>query len=314
MSVEDLAVAKALYRVRNWSDYNQSLVDRGNITIWFDAASIKTWASAKIRGGRGRPEEFSDSAIECCLVIRSIFRLPLRGTQGFVEGMIHLLGLDLEAPHYTLLCKRASELKTDLKALPTRGELHIVIDSTGLKIYGEGEWRMRCYGKSKRRSWRKLHLAVNPVTHEIVGCELTDHTTHDCEVIDLALPRQQLGNVCADGAYDNQKSYDAIVSRGGTPFIPPRSGACKTRPPTPGMTQRNHTVAACWAIGRDAWKKGTPYHQRSLAETAMFRFKTICGAQMSSRKTANQRTESRIKSQIINRMTQCGMPRSHKVS
>ena len=305
--------AKQLYRIRNWRSYNRSLINRGNVTVWFDQASLKAWSSHKKRDGRGRPEEFSDAAIECCLVLRALFHLPLRATQGFVEGMIQLLDLDIKAPNYTLLCKRAGDLKIDLKALPTREPLHIVIDSTGLKIYGEGEWKVRAHGKSKRRSWKKLHLAVDPATHEIVGCELTDHKTHDCDVIDIALPEQPLGDVCADGAYDNQNSYDAIVKRGGTPFIPPRSGACKTKRPSPGMAMRNHTVEACWAIGRDAWKKGTPYHQRSLAETAMLRFKKILGAQMASRKTANQVREARIKAQILNRMTHFGMPESHRV-
>ncbi len=305
--------SKTLYRVRNWRAYNQALVDRGNITVWFAPEAIKGWQSERRHNGRGRPEEFSDAAIECCLVLRSLFHLPLRATQGFIEGIVHLLSLDIEVPHYTLLCKRSADLHIDLKALPTRDPLNIVIDSTGLKIYGEGEWKVRVHGKSKRRSWKKLHLAINPDTHEIVGLDLTDHTVHDCEVIDSVLPEQELGNVCADGAYDNQKSYDAVIKRGGTPYIPPRSGACKSRNPSPGMAMRNHNVEACWAIGRDAWKKGTPYHQRSLAETGMLRFKKILGSHLASRKTANQAAEARIKAQILNRMTHLGMPESYKV-
>lgn len=306
--------SKAIYRVRNWRTYNQSLINRGNVTVWFTPEAIKGWQSHKKVEGRGRPEEFSDAAIECCLTLGSLFHLALRGTQGFIEGMIQLLNLDIEAPHYTLLCKRAGDLKIDLNALPTTGRLDVVIDSTGLKIYGEGEWHVRTHGKSKRRGWRKLHLAINRATHEIVGLELTDHRTHDCEAIDAVLPNQPLGDVCADGAYDNEKSYDAVTRRQGTPYIPPRSGACKTKNPSLAMARRNHTVQACWAIGRDAWKQGTPYHQRSLAETAMLRFKKIRGCQLASRKTANQVTEARIKAQILNRMTHFGMPESYKVS
>lgn len=305
---------KALYRVRNWSQYNQSLVNRGNITVWFSQDAIEGWSSSKQRTGRGRPEEYSDTAIECCLVLRSLFHLPLRATQGFVEGMIHLLDLKIKAPDYTLLCKRSSHLKVDLKSLPSKEPINIVIDSTGLKVYGEGEWKMRCHGKSKRRSWRKIHLAVNPDTHEIVGCELTDHKTHDCDKINDVLPNQALGEVCADGAYDNKKSYDAVVDRGGTPLIPPRSGAAKTEKPSLGMAMRNHTVQACWALGRDIWKKGSNYHRRSLAETAMFRFKTIFSPRLSSRKDGNQIAEALIKSQILNRMTHFGMPESYKKS
>lgn len=301
------------YRVKNWKQYNRSLINRGNITIWFDEESLNSWSSNKLHVGRGRPEEYSDSAIECCLVIRSLFHLPLRATQGFVEGMIQLLDLTIEAPDYSLLCKRAENLKINLKSLPQKGAIDVVVDATGLKVFGEGEWKTRCHGKQKRRKWKKLHLAVNAETHEIVGCELTDSNTHDCEVIDKILPNQELGDVCADGAYDNEKSYEAIDKRKGTPFIPPRSGACKTKKPSPAMALRNHTVQACWAMGRDTWKKGSSYHQRSLAETAMMRFKKILGGNLSSIKTQNQIAEVRIKSQIINRMTQFGMPESHKI-
>ena len=158
--------------------------------LQFAPEAVKGWQSDKEHEGRGRPEEFSDAAIECCLVLRSLFHLALRATQGFVEGMIQLLDLKVDAPHYTLWCKRAGNLNIDLKALPSKGAINIVIDSTGLKIYGEGEWKVRVHGKAKRRSWKKLHLAVNPDTHEIVRCELTDHRTHDCDVIDAALPNQ----------------------------------------------------------------------------------------------------------------------------
>lgn len=151
-------------------------------------------------------------------------------------------------------------------------------------------------------------------THEIVGCETTDHKTHDCEKMDDLLPIAPLGEVCADGAYDNQKSYDAIVGRGGIPLIPPRSGAALTKKPSQGMAMRNHTVQACWAIGRGNWKKGSKYHRRSLSETAMFRLKTILGPKLAARNEANQITEVLIKAQILNRMTQLGMPDSYRKS
>lgn len=302
------------YRVSNWSKYNRSLIERGNITVWFSDDALSGWQSSKEHEGRGRPEKFSDAAIECCLLLRSIYHLPLRATQGFIQGLVGLLGLEIDTPDYTLLCKRASKLSIDLKMLTTSTPIDIVVDSTGLKVYGEGEWKVRCHGKSKPRSWRKLHLAVNPKSHEIIGCELTDHKTHDCEVIDNILPQQELGNVCADGAYDNEKSYAAISQRSGTPFIPPRSGACKTEKPSLAMALRNHTIQACWAMGRDNWKKGSVYHQRSLAETAMFRFKTITSGNLASRKFSNQKAEVRLKSQILNRMSQLGMSQSYKVA
>ena len=115
--------AKSLYRIRNWSQYNRSLVDRGNVTVWFSQDAINGWTAKRSTAGRGRPQEYGDAAIECCLVLRSLFHLPLRATQGFVEGMIHLLDLNIDAPDYTLLCKRASRLKIDLQALPAKGSI-----------------------------------------------------------------------------------------------------------------------------------------------------------------------------------------------
>ena len=266
------------------------------------------------RAGKGRQEEYSDAAIECCLILRAIFHLPLRATQGFVEGLIHLLDLEISAPNYSLLSRRSSNLCRVLNHIPSTGPIDIVVDSTGLKIFGEGEWKTRCHGKSKRRSWRKLHLAVDAGTHEIVGCEISGHRTHDCDKIDAVLPNFTLGDVCADGAYDNRKSYDAIVGRGGRPLIPPRSGAALTKDPSLGMAMRNHTVQACWAIGRESWKAGSGYHQRSLAETAMYRFKTIFGSHLKSRTKENQITEAHIKATVLNKMTHLGMPKSYRIS
>jgi hypothetical protein len=310
-----MAEKKTLYRIKNWDEYNRSLINRGNITIWFSQDSVSNWFSDKRTGKKGRPEEYSDIALECCLVLRSLLRLPLRATQGFIESLILLLKIDIKVPNYSLLSKRASKQIVKLKNLSFNESIDIVIDSTGLKIFGEGEWKIRCHGKSKRRKWRKLHLTVNAESHEIITCKLTDSNTHDCEVIDDILPNDiSIRNVCADGAYDNQKSYDAIVARKAIPLIPPRSGAARIKNPSMGMVQRNHNVEACWRIGKDNWKKGSGYHRRSLAETAMFRFKTILGSKLSSIKFENQLTEAKIKIQILNKMTHLGMPESYKVS
>ena len=306
-------MVKISHEIRNWSQYNKSLVHRGDITFWFNEDISDNWCSADESRGRGRPQEYSDTAIECFLTLRSLFQLPLRATQGFLQSLIEMAGIGIKSPDYSLVSKRASSLSLELKKFSTKEPIHVVVDSTGLKIFGEGEWKMRCHGKSRRRSWRKVHLAVDSDTHTIVGYKLTQHTTHDCEVIDDILPNTPLKEVCADGAYDNQKSYDAIEKRGAVPLIPPRSGACLTKkPPTMGMVMRNQNIQACWAIGRDNWKKGSNYHQRSLSETAMFRLKKILGTTVSARKIKNQDIETLIKVNILNKMTSLGMPQRHR--
>ncbi len=306
---------KVSYKINNWPEYNRSLVNRGNITLWFSPEVSQSWKSSKKHRGRGRPQEYSDAAIECCLAIRTLYRLPLRATQGFFEGICALLSLDLKIPNYTLLSKRGSLEKMKLNALESKEPINVVLDSTGLKIYGEGEWKTRTHGKSKRRGWKKLHLGVNSDTHEIIGFDLTDDKTHDCKVTDTLLADIDLANVCADGAYDNKQSYDAITDRGGTPLIPPRSGAClNEKPKTNGDVMRNHNILACHAMGRKSWKVGSGYHRRSLAETAMFRVKKIFGGSLASRKHENQVTEALLMARLLNKMTHLGMPNSYRVT
>lgn len=205
-------------------------------------------------------------------------------------------------------------MSIDIGALPSGQPIDLVIDSTGLKVYGEGEWKTRCHGKSGRRTWRKLHLAIDAKTHEIVGHVLSESNVHDSEKINEILPKSLIGNVCADGAYNNEKSYEAIIERGGRPLIPPRSGAAKTIKPSLAMAYRNHTVEACWKFGRKTWKQKSGYHLRSISETGMFRFKRILGAHLASRKLENQQSEAALKSKIMNKITHLGMPKSYKKS
>src|SRR5512135_2437986 len=150
---------KAAYRIRNWRQYNRALVHRGSLTVWVDQKALDAW---NYHGPAqwGARFVYSDVAIQCLLTLRAVFRLPLRGTQGMAHSVFELMGLDLEVPHYSTLSRRAAELSVDL-ARKSEGPLHLVLDSTGLKVYGEGEWKVRRHGYSKRRTWRKLHLAVN---------------------------------------------------------------------------------------------------------------------------------------------------------
>ncbi len=197
-------MSKASYRVRNWNQYNKSLIQRGNITLWFAEDVISGWYEDEQRQkSRGRQKLYSDGCIQLALTLRSLFRLPLRATQGFLEGMIELLDLGLQAPHYTRLSRRAGDLK--IKVPVKRGQnLDIVVDSTGLKIYGEGEWKMRTHGKQGRRTWRKYHVAVDPDTMMVVSHELTETKDTDGHVLkDLLKNLKKTGDVYADGALDS---------------------------------------------------------------------------------------------------------------
>jgi hypothetical protein len=313
-------MSKVAYRVRNWKQYNRSLINRGNLTIWFSEEMIESWYAKngdhRLRS-RGRPQLYSDLCIQTALTLRSLFRFPLRATQGFIEGLMALLEIDLRVPCYTQLSRRASHLEVQYYSEKSRRKpVDLVVYSTGLKIYGEGEWKMRTHGKQKRRTWRKLHLAMNAETFQTVSIELTQATMHDDEVMpELMKNQKKIGRVHADGAYVSKTCFDSIVKTGGRAMIALRSGTGLVKKnPSPGQIERNRLVQDIWkAGGRIAWKKTSGYHRRSLVETQMYRLKTILGGSLSSRSAGNQVTEAKTKILILNRMTKEGMPKSVRI-
>ena len=307
-------MGKIAYRIKNWKDYNRALINRGNLTLWFSEDAVENWYSTPTEApGPGRQFTYSDACIELGLTLRSLFRFPLRATQGFLEGLVKLMNLNLRVPHYSILSRRAGDLEIEIPRKEKAGSLDLVIDSTGLKVYGEGEWKMRTHGKQKRRTWRKYHVAVDPDTHEVVAMELTDSTAHDADVVvDLMKGLANLKNVYADGAYPLKQSLDAIALAGGQAVIPPRSGTCIVKKnPSPGQEQRNRLIRERRAVGgKNAWKKSSGYHRRSLVETHMFRLKTILGDKLHNVNVENQKTEAAIMASILNKMTTLGMPQS----
>lgn len=310
--------AKTRYRVRNWAKYNESLVQRGSITLWIDEEVIKAWKPAeegpRKRGGQ---YQYSDLAIECVLTLRSVYHLPLRAAEGFARSLFELMELALPVPDYTTLSRRSKTLAVKLPKR-AKGALHIAVDSTGLKIYGEGEWKVRKHGYSKRRTWRKLHLAVDVESGEIQAVVLTEANVDDgramSELLDeITEPVEQMD---ADGAYDQRKVYDTCADHEVDRIvIPPRKNAqLWPEEDEPGQPHpRNANIRAIEEVGRKQWKQASGYHQRSLSETAMFRFKTIFEGALRSRGLAQQMTEARIKAAALNRMTHLGMPDSYAV-
>ena len=151
---------KRQYRLRNWSQYNKALVGRGSLTIWLSADVLAAWHNTTRTGKRGKPASYTDAALLCMATLAEVYRLPLRATQGLLRSVIELLGAELSVPDYTTLCRRRRSLDVTLPRRHKSEPLHVVVDSTGLKVYGEGEWKVRQHGWSRRRTWRKLHLGV----------------------------------------------------------------------------------------------------------------------------------------------------------
>ncbi|WP_274805944.1 IS5 family transposase [Escherichia coli] len=169
----DRSVAKQKFKITNWPTYNKALINRGSITFWLDDEAIQAWYESATPSSRGRPQRYSDLAITTVLVIKRVFRLTLRAAQGFIDSIFSLMNVPLRCPDYSCVSRRAKSVNVSFKT-STRGEIaHLVIDSTGLKVFGEGEWKVKKHGQERRRIWRKLHLAVDSKTHEIICADLS---------------------------------------------------------------------------------------------------------------------------------------------
>jgi hypothetical protein len=296
---------------RDWSAYNRALIQRGSLTVWIDEDALAQWSAAKDPAKRGRPFVYSDAAVELLLTLREVYHLPLRAAQGFAASILEVLGLELTVPHYSTLSRRAPGLGIDLGASPSAEPRVILLDSTGLKVFGEGEWKVRKHGYSKRRTWRKLHPAIDARTQEVVACRTTESGATDASQAGELLGDVdgEVESAKADGAYDQKSVYEALGARGAVPIIPPRKNAkIHKHGNTLGPREaRDENLRGVRRHGRKGWKKRVGYHDRSLAETAMFRFKTLLGEKLRNRKLESQAAESRIRCRVLNRITRLGL-------
>jgi hypothetical protein len=322
--------AKARYRVTNWPEYDAALVRRGALAVWFTEEAVAAW-HAPASGERGGQPIYAAIAIETGLALRLVLHQPLRQTEGLLRSIADALGIDIAIPDHTTLSRRSGGLSTLLKRLDPTEPLHLLVDSTGLKIYGEGEWLDQKHGVRSRRRWRKLHLGIDAVTHEIVASELTPNDVGDVAEIPALLDQidGEVASVTADGAYDGGAVYDAVAARhpAAAIVIPPRATAVSNEAT---VTQRDRHIAGITTHGRmgeaaqgsarvsawngsGGWQRRSGYNRRSLVETGMYRYKTIVGRRLNARTLPNQRGEAKIGCTVINRMTGLGMPATVRV-
>jgi hypothetical protein len=296
---------------RDWSAYNRALIERGSLTIWVDEGALSRWSGEKDPTKRGRPFVYGDAAVELVLTLREVYHLPLRAAQGFAGSILKALGLGLPVPHYSTLSRRAPGLGIDLGASPSPEPRVILLDSTGLKVFGEGEWKVRKHGYSKRRTWRKLHLAIDARTQEVVACRTTESGATDASQAEGLLDEvdEEVDSAKADGAYDQKPVYEALARRNAVPVIPPRKNAKIHRHGNSSGPRdaRDENLRGVRRHGRKGWKKRVGYHERSLAETAMFRFKALLGERLRHRNLESQAAESRIRCRVLNRITRLGL-------
>ncbi len=305
------------YRVRNWSHYNRALIARGGLTFWIDEAALATWRNTQSPTGSGAPRIYSDTAIQCAVVVKSVYCLSLRAAQGFVSSVLSLMRLDLPVPNYSTVCRRQASLTVPILSSPHSRPRHVVIDATGLRVYGAGEWHVQKYRGGQRRIWRKLHLGVDEQTKEIVAVEITASHVHDSQVLPRLLTQisGQVYQVSGDGAYDTKACYRSIGQRGAKATIPPRRNAkrmrCANLPKK--LAIRDANLRQIQQQGRYAWRVASGCTRQSLAENAVFRFKALFGPKLRPRRFENQKAEGLMKCDNLNRMRSLGMPMSERI-
>lgn len=294
------------------------LVQRGSITFWLSDDFEQSWRYVGEKQ-RGSQFDYSEQAMLIMQTVKNIFHLPNRATEGFIRSVFAMLEISLSVPDHTTLSRRGKGLKIVLSKKAS-GHLDIVMDSSGLKIYGEGEWKVRSHGKSKRRTWRKLHVGVDPHSGQIQAAALTSNSVSDDQMVEPLLEQidQPIDHFAGDGSYDKRKVYDSLNQHApeAEVLIPPRKNA---RIWQHGNTKaerlrRDENLRAIRKSGRKAWKQSSGYHIRSLAETTMFRLKTIFGDRLSARLMETQVTQALVRCAALNRMTHLGMPESYKVA
>jgi hypothetical protein len=314
-------IPRARYRVQNWPEYDRALQQRGTLTVWVTPEALAAW-QPQHTGQRGRPRDYSDVAIETGHLLRLAFDRPWRQTEGLLRSIVGLLGLAVGVPDHTTFVRRSPGLAraTALgRAQASGGSVHVVIDATGLKVYGAGEWLIEKHGERGRREWRKLHLAIDPDSGEVLACELTSNEEGDASQVAPLLDQISgpLGMVIADGAYDGEPVYRAVAERQSEPpvavVIPPRSTAVSSATVETAPSQRDRHIELIRDKGRMGWQRAVGYGRRSLGETAMFRYKALIGPGLRARRLPAQKSEVRAGCAVLNRMTRLGMPVSHRI-
>jgi IS5 family transposase len=319
-------------KVVNWREYDESLRRRGSLTVWFSDEVIEAWKASPRTGRGGRPE-YSDLAILTGLTLKAVFRLAYRQTEGLIGSVIGLLGLDLAVPDHSTLCRRAETLEVPRPKPRGAGAgadaaaggaddgaepLHLLVDSTGLKLIGAGEWLVEKHGTKRRRSWRKMHLGVDADTGRIVAATLTDRDEDDATQVGPLLDQvaEPVASVTADGAFDQDRVYADVAERhpDADVIVPPRSTAVPSATAETVPTQRDRHLQLIAEKGRMGWQKASGYNARARAEAAISRYKRVIGDGLHSRTDRRRATEVNVGVHALNRMLELGRPESVRIA
>jgi hypothetical protein len=305
--------------VTNWPEYDGALQRRGSLTVWVTSEALAAWHPPKT-GRRGRSPRYAAIAIETGHLLRLAFGRPWRQTEGLLRSLAALLGVGIGVPDHTTFSRRSPglALARALARAQRSGPVHVVIDATGLKVHGTGEWLAEAHGERGRRAWRKLHLAVDADTGAILASELTTPEAGDASQVSPLLEQipGPIASVTADGAYDGDPVYRAVAARQPDPpaavVIPPRASAVPGPTADTTPTQRDRHLRMIEDRGRPGWQKAVGYGRRSLGEAAVSRYKGIIGRHLRARTLPSQKTEARVACAVLNRMAGLGRPVSRR--
>ena len=308
---------KTAYHVKNWRQYDKALRDRGDITLWISQDDIDAWTPPRT-GTRGAQPVYADVAIETALTLRLLFHLPLCQMEGFLRAVLQLLGLTLPCPDHTTLSRRHAtvEVRRQIDRAP-QGSVCVIVDSTDLKVCGQGEWHTQKHGEKKRKSWKKLHLGVNDLG-QIIASTVTESHTQDPSQVPVLLSQvdHRIDRFIGDSIFDQTPVY-AVVARhspGARVIIPPRQDAVLSPTGTTAPTQRDQHIVAIASAGRFAWKRTSGYYAQAYAENVFSRFKRTFGDRLRAKRDEAQEREASLVCQLLNRMLEFGQPQSYPVS
>jgi hypothetical protein len=309
--------SKTAYRAKNWREYDQSLRDRGDLTWWISQDAIDAWTPPQT-GKRGAQPVYSDLAIETALTFRLLFHLALRQTEGFLGSVLRLMGLALPCPDHTTLSRRNATVgvRRKIQRAP-QGPVCVIVDSTGLKICGQGEWHAQKHGEKKRKVWKTLHIGVDD-QGDIIASTVTDGHEQDPSQVPALLSQveREIARFIGDGIYDKDPVYAAVMdhSAGARVIIPPRKDAVLSPTVATAPTQRDQHLRTIENEGRFAWKRTSGYYAQSHAENAFARYKRTFGGHMRAKRDAAQEREASLACELLNRMRELGRPQSYAVS
>ena len=307
---------KKKYKVTNWKEYNKALKQRGSLTFWIGNDLEQKWYEAGSFRKRGRPLLYSDSCMTILATLRHVFKLALRQLEGFVFSIFNRLGINLKTPEFSRLSRRMTGILSKIK-FPDKEEIgHIVIDSSGIKVYGEKEWLKTKKGKKfQKKKWRKVHIGVDGKGN-IQGLEMTDHRTNDQQMVKPLIEfigSENIDEMLGDGGYDGHNVHGYLKAKNIRPLIPPRKRA-RIHEKREDLSERNKTIQYIREKGHSAWTSNNNFGRRNRVENTFYRIKTIFGRQLMSRIWKNQEAETKLTACLLNQMTALGMPVSVKVS